>query len=235
MPVLINQGKNPLQAAWLFYTPRALVEDLRALIAQKGYQFGVLDVTPTGGAVKDQVDVQLVLDTQDVPLPETPADALAEEPSGEPADTLAAELVGVLPGKPAGQAGKADGAETFEEIPAATGDQAEALRSAALAYQERLREAGRALLQSKTAERIIIGRSTNEAARRYLQPQDMNGGYWLISLPGLPQLMDSVAELFASSPGLRWIVWSIDTQGVLRMAPAKEVKPVAGNILRARL
>jgi hypothetical protein len=224
MPVLVNQGEHPILAAWLFYTPRSSLEGFRDRVRQGGLRFGVIDVDPGEGKPRDQVDVHLVASTQDAPLPEG-GDAGAADDRTDEATSGAEEV-------PEGdRASDEQGQDDDEGGPA--GD-AEA-NERAVAAQRAMREAARRMLEDEELERIDFGSTTREAARRYLQPHEVGDVYWLVSLPGLPELADFVDQLLDSSPDMRWAVWHIDQQGVLRMAPAREVKPMAGNILRVKL
>lgn len=91
---------------------------------------------------------------------------------------------------------------------------------------------------SAHTERVVLGITTHEAARRYLQPREVEGSDGEkrgLGIPGLPQLADFIDKLLERTPDLRWAVWSLDQQGVLNMAPAREVKPISGNILKVKL
>ncbi len=228
MPVLVNQGEHPILAAWLFYTPRSALEGFRDRVRQGGLRFGVIDVDPGEGKPRDQVDVRLVSSTQDAPLPEDGVVAAADDGTDEATAGAEAAPEGDRPSDERGH--DSDGGDGEGD---SAGD-AEA-NERAVAAQRAMREAARRMLEDEGLERIGFGSTTREAARRYLQPHEVGDEYWLVSLPGLPELADFVDQLLDSSPDMRWAVWHIDQQGVLRMAPAREVKPMAGNILRVKL
>lgn len=176
MPVLVNKGDNPTQAAWLFFSPRTTLEGLIATIREHNLVAGVINVDPGDGRPKETVEVHLAM-----------AEHAPEEGAGE-AD--------------------AEGGAEGHQTPA---DPSELVTDA------------------------VMGTTTCETARRYLQPREVDGKPWSISVPDLQGMASFAEQLLSSSPQTRQIIWSIDLQGILRMAPAKDAKPMAGNILRVKL
>ena len=63
MPVLMNKGADPRQAAWLFYTDRATLDGLGALTVSERYDAGVLtvDAADLDAAKKASTEVPVYL------------------------------------------------------------------------------------------------------------------------------------------------------------------------------
>lgn len=219
-------------AAWLFYTSRDALAELRDTIRDRGFRFGVIDVDPQEGKKKDAVEVQLVLTTEAAPLPEAPSEETESNPSDEQAS--AQETADAEQTENGDQVEDAEQTEDSEQ-PAAGADGQPEGDERAIQAQEAMRELAKRMLADDSLERMNIGSTTREAAKRYLKPRDIGEKYWLVSLPELPELAKSIDALLDSSPEVHWVVWHIDRQGILRMAPAKEVKPMSGNVLRVKL
>ena len=81
---------------------------------------------------------------------------------------------------------------------------------------------------------VQMGVTTSDSAGRYLQPREVDGQPWTLNLPGLPDLAEAI-DMVLENKETRCVVWFMDAAGVLRMAPAKEAKPMAGNILKVKL
>ena len=83
--------------------------------------------------------------------------------------------------------------------------------------------------------RILAGTTTRDAARNFIQRRELGGEEWKPELPGV-QAIAGMAELMDAHGGIpAWLIWHEDADGVMRMAPAKTVKPMAGNILKVKL
>lgn len=214
MPVLVNKGDQPTLAAWLFYSSRASVESLRDTIKDKGYQAGTIIVDVPDGKPRDAVPVHLAATTQ---LPE----ALAE-----------------LQDDGTNDIGKADEANTDENAyDTQTTDQItdDDIKSA----QDKLNDLDLTINPDDEGVDVFeIGTTTLEAAQHYLEPREVDDKPWTLNVPGLPQLADFIDQLLGAGQadkGFRWIIWSVDPSGIMRLTPAKDVKPMAGNILRVKL
>lgn len=210
MPVLVNTGDHPVMAAWLFYSRRGQLEELRDAIREGGYSAGVVDADPQGKP-REATDVFLVMarEGQDAAGGAQGAGEQGADEQGAPTPTPAADGGQDAPAPDAG------------DSPAGLTDADPDARLAA-----------------KGARRVMLGTTTCEAARRYLQPREVPEGEGEsrgLGLPGLPQLADFIDELLGQTPDLHWAVWSLDQQGVLRMAPARELKTMSGNILKVKL
>ena len=200
MPVLMNKGTDPRQAAWLFYTDRATLDGLGAITVSERYDAGVLtvDASDLDAAPKasSEVPVYLAVATL-VPtdfdlntlteLAQTSEDSDTQEDEG---DTAADEDDNALP---------------YTPVPAPEGT------------------------------RIPIGITTVAAARAYIQPREIDGKPWAAELPGLQMLANLVAYMREHGGIPTYTVWHVDPSGILRMAPAKQAKPMAGNVLKCKL
>ncbi len=83
---------------------------------------------------------------------------------------------------------------------------------------------------------VLVGTTTAQAARTYLQPREVDGKPWTPELPGLQMLAQLIGHMRSSGNGLPAnVVWHLDADGILRMSPAKQVKAMAGNILKVKL
>ena len=78
-------------------------------------------------------------------------------------------------------------------------------------------------------------RTTAAAARAFIQPREVDGEPWAAELPGLQMLAQLIDHLRQHSGLPAYAIWHVDETGVLRMAPAKQVKPMAGNVLKCKL
>ena len=221
MPVLVNKGEVPTLTAWLFYSPRATVAQLRDAIREHGYTSGVVCVDPGQGKPRETVDVHLAVTTEAAPSPADEGDEGAEA-------ARAAEAV--------------QGARGTEDVEQA----AEATRAAELTEEQaaelvaRAQQAAAAAMPEITpgtagVDDLTIGLTTRDAAQRYLRPREVDGAPWTLNVPGLPQLADFIDTILAPSGDARWVIWSVDPSGIMRLTPAKDVKVMAGNILRVKL
>ncbi len=212
MPVLMNKGADPRQAAWLFYTDRATLDGLGALTVSERYDAGVLtvDAADLDGAKKasTEVPVYLAIATlvpKDFDLEQLTAAAMeqAENPE-EPADDKPGEADG-HDAEATEDAGEADDALPYEPVPAPEGT------------------------------RIPVGLTTAAAARAFIQPREVDGKPWAAELPGLQMLASLIGHMREHGGLPAYVIWHVDEGGVLRMAPAKQVKPMAGNVLKCKL
>ncbi len=216
MPVLMNKGADPRQAAWLFYTDHATLDGLGALSAKGRYDAGVLtvDAADLDAAPKASSEVPVYLAIATLVPEDFDLDSLVRQ-ANEQGETAQGEQ-GETAGAEAGDA-PADSVE-------AAGDSEDA--EDALPYQP---------VPAPEGTRILAGMTTAAAARAYVQPREVDGKPWAAELPGLPMLV-SLIDYMREHGGLpRYAVWHVDQQGILRMSPAKQVRPMAGNILSCKL
>lgn len=241
MPVLMNKGDDPRQAAWLFYTARPVLDELGQAIQQGRFDAGRLHVDEQEvlGAKKASSEVTVFLDvTSVVPDDFDLAGALeraqekAEKGAGD-ADPQADEAEGE------GEADPASAGESETEAEAGDGaacgdaphDADDAPAGPQLPYEP---------VALDEPIRVTIGTTTAQAARTFFVPreddEDDATRTAVVDLPGLQALAQLIAAMRDSSVGIpAQAVWHVDAQGILRMAPAKALKPMAGNVLKAKL
>ncbi|MBR2834639.1 MAG: hypothetical protein IKE43_02865 [Coriobacteriales bacterium] len=84
---------------------------------------------------------------------------------------------------------------------------------------------------------IPIGTTTRLAAENYLVERDLGeNGTWRPEMPGLQMLSQLICLMREAPQGLpNAVIWHVDADGIMRMSPAKQVKAMAGNTLRAKL
>ncbi|MBS5450766.1 MAG: hypothetical protein KHY83_01305 [Coriobacteriia bacterium] len=214
MPVLMNKGADPHQAAWLFFTARPTLDELCDAIQQQRFDAGRLavDEDELAGAKKANAEVSVYLDVTSV-VPQdfdlegalekarAQAEAQASEEDSEDGDAPAQE----------------------DDAPESGADEKPALPYEPVALDEPIR--------------VVVGTTTAQAARSYLTERTADGeDRDPTELPGLQALAQLIDHMRASSFGLpAHAVWHVDAQGILRMAPAKSVKPMAGNVLKVKL
>ncbi len=208
MPVLMNKGADPRQAAWLFYTDRATLDGLGALTVSERYDAGVLtvDAADLDSAKKasSEVPVYLAIATlvpRDFDLSQLTAAAEQAENPPVPSDGPDEDAVAEAGDDTTDE----DEALPYEPVPAPEGT------------------------------RIPVGLTTAAAARNFIQPREVDGKPWAAELPGL-QMLASLIDYMREHGGLpSYVIWHVDEGGILRMAPAKQVKPMAGNVLKCKL
>lgn len=228
MPVLMNKGTDPRQAAWLFYTDRATLDALGTAAAAQRFDAGVLTVdqadleaapkasspVPVYLAVATLVPEDFDLARLDEYMSTSSDDGDEEEAEGEKGEAPAAEGEGADPACDE-DVEAAENTENDED-----GSEAE------LPYEP---------VPAPEGTRVLIGTTTAAAARAFIEPREVDGEPWAAELPGL-QMLVSLIDYMREHGGLpAWAVWHVDPQGILRMAPAKQVKPMAGNVLKCKL
>ena len=197
MPVLMNKGTDPRQAAWLFYTDCIALEAFAEEANERRFDSGFLTVDPEelAAAKKASSEVTVYLEVETL-VPDdfdlsTVGVVAGEEPADEDADAESGD----------------EGGQLYEPVPAT----------------EKIR--------------VAIGTTTASNARAYLLQDEGDGdeGSRDTKLPGLPMLV-SLVNLMLEHGGIQpYMVWHVDQDGILRMSGAKQVKPMAGNILKCKL
>lgn len=231
MPVLMNKGPEPRRAAWLFYTDRATLDGLGAAARRERFDAGVLtvDKADLDAAPKASTEVPVYLAVATLVPEGFDLEAYIEEAGEQGGDVAEApepegRKDGGLPDEGAGAASGQAGGDSGEE--AAPGDEDEGEEEGSLPYEPEAAPEG---------TRVPVGLTTAAAARAYIIPREVDGKPWAAELPGLPMLV-SLIDYMRGHGGLpAFAVWHVDPQGILRMAPAKQVRPMAGNILNVRL
>lgn len=198
MPVLMNKGADPRQAAWLFYTDHTTLDELGALTVSERYDAGVLTVDDADldDAKKASAEIPVYLTVATL-VPEGFDLARLDETTDQK--------------QAAGETDSEEGHEQDEET---------------LPYKP---------IPAPEGTRIRIGLTTVAAARTFIRPREVDGQPWAAELPGLQMLAQLIAHLREHGGLPAWAVWHVDETGILRMAPAKQVKPMAGNVLKCKL
>lgn len=216
MPVLMNKGSDPRKAAWLFHTDRATLDALGTAAAQGRFDAGVLtvDAADLDNAHKasSEVPVHLAVATlvpEDFDLDELMHQAAEQNGEGEDAEDSRANS-------------EPDAAAQDESGPEDEDDE----ENSSLPYTP---------VPAPEGTRVLAGTTTVAAARAFIQPREVDGEPWAAELPGLPMLVSLIDHLREHGGLPAHTVWHVDEQGILRMAPAKQVKPMAGNILSVKL
>lgn len=224
MPVLMNKGDNPRLAAWIFYTDRDTFAELGRAIREERADAGLLvvDEADVDAAKKASSTLPVYLQVTATVPPEVDLDALAEE-----AMTAAQHAV------EAQEAGDDAEGECEDE---GTGDPDASADAPSGGEGEEPKAAWEPIaVPEGQGARILAGTTTLEAARDFIQRRELGGEEWKPELPGV-QAIAGMAELMAAHGGIpAWLIWHEDASGVMRMAPAKTVKPMAGNILKVKL
>lgn len=215
MPVLMNKGSDPRQAAWLFYTDRETLGAFGSTAAQGRFDAGVLTVDDAdldaARKPSSEVPVYLAVATlvpEDFGLAQLAATAEdaqgtelgAEQDATQPSDESAGE--GADEERP--EQG-ADPSLPYTPVPAPEGT------------------------------RVLVGTTTAAAARSFIQPREVDGKPVATELPGLPMLVALIDHLRDHGGIPPYAIWHVDPQGILRMAPAKQLKPMAGNVIKCKL
>ena len=214
MPVLMNKGTDPRQAAWLFYTDCIALEAFAEEANERRFDSGFLTVDPEelAAAKKASSEVTVYLEVETL-VP----------------DDFDLSTVGVVTGEAAEEEARGDAEEepADEDADAESGDEGGQLYEPVPATEK---------------IRVAIGTTTASNARAYLLQDEGDGdegdggeGSRDTKLPGLPMLV-SLVNLMLEHGGIQpYMVWHVDQDGILRMSGAKQVKPMAGNILKCKL
>ena len=215
MPVLMNKGSDPRQAAWLFYTDRETLGAFGSTAAQGRFDAGVLTVDDAdldaARKPSSEVPVYLAVATlvpEDFDLAQLAATAEdaqgtelgAEQDDAQPSDESAREDVDAERSEQG-----ADPSLPYTPVPAPEGT------------------------------RVLVGTTTAAAARSFIQPREVDGKPVATELPGLPMLVALIDHLRDHGGIPPYAIWHVDPQGILRMAPAKQLKPMAGNVIKCKL
>ena len=215
MPVLMNKGSDPRQAAWLFYTDRETLGAFGSTAAQGRFDAGVLTVDDAdldaARKPSSEVPVYLAVATlvpEDFDLAQLAATAEdaqgtelgAEQDATQPSDESAGEDVDAERSEQG-----ADPSLPYTPVPAPEGT------------------------------RVLVGTTTAAAARSFIQPREVDGKPVATELPGLPMLVALIDHLRDHGGIPPYAIWHVDPQGILRMAPAKQLKTMAGNVIKCKL
>lgn len=215
MPVLMNKGSDPRQAAWLFYTDRETLDAFGSAAAQGRFDAGALTVDDAdldaARKPSSEVPVYLAVATlvpEDFDLAQLAATAEdaqgtelgAEQDATQPSDESAGEDVDAERSEQG-----ADPSLPYTPVPAPEGT------------------------------RVLVGTTTAAAARSFIQPREVDGKPVATELPGLPMLVALIDHLRDHGGIPPYAIWHVDPQGILRMAPAKQLKPMAGNVIKCKL
>jgi hypothetical protein len=228
MPVLMNKGTDPTSASWLFYTDRATLEAFAASVVEGRLDSGTLalDENDLAASTKASAPVGVYLDVATL------------VPAGVDLAALGAKIEKTPEG----------GREAPESLdpgqaPEPTEEERRSAKERAAAAAE---AAERAWAEEKAAElsyepeaaprdlRVRMGTTTRATGLAYLDDPG-SGSAWNGSLPGLQVLASIVAHMREHGNVPPQTVWFMDKAGVLRMSPAKQVKPMAGNVLSCKL
>ncbi len=215
MPVLMNKGSDPRQAAWLFYTDRETLGAFGSTAAQGRFDAGVLTV--------DDAD----LDAARKPSSEVPVYLAVA--TLVPEDFDLAQL--------AATAEDAQGTELGAEQDATQPSDESAGGDADAEHSEQGADPSLPYTPVPAPEgtRVLVGTTTAAAARSFIQPREVDGKPVATELPGLPMLVALIDHLRDHGGIPPYAIWHVDPQGILRMAPAKQLKPMAGNVIKCKL
>lgn len=231
MPVLMNKGDDPRQNSWLFFSTRTELSEWHDAIVGGRFESGTLSVDPDelAGAKKASTQVRVFLDVDTL----VPEDIDIEQTFGtlveKAVEEAAAAAQASVEDDPS-DSGDGSGADE----PVATNDRDEETdgETASASGELPAYEA----VPAPEGTRVLVGTTTAQAARTYLQPREVDGEPWTPELPGLQMLAQLIGHMRSSGNGLPAnVVWHLDADGILRMSPAKQVKAMAGNILKVKL
>lgn len=211
MPVLMNKGSDPRQAAWLFYTDRETLDAFGSAAAQGRFDAGVLTV--------DDAD----LDAARKPSSEVPVYLAVA--TLVPEDFDLAQLAATTEGAQDDEQGDAQPSDE------SAGESSDAERS----EQEADPSLPYTPVPAPEGTRVLVGTTTAAAARSFIQPREVDGKPVATELPGLPMLVALIDHLRDHGGIPPYAIWHVDPQGILRMAPAKQLKPMAGNVIKCKL
>lgn len=211
MPVLMNKGSDPRQAAWLFYTDRETLDAFGNVAAQGRFDAGVLTVdnADLNAARKPSSEVPVYLAVVTLVPEDFDLAQLAETAEGAQGD-------------------EQDDAQPSDE---SAGENSDAERS----EQEADPSLPYAPVPAPEGTRVLVGTTTAAAARSFIQPREVDGKPVATELPGLPMLVALIDHLRDHGGIPPYAIWHVDPQGILRMAPAKQLKPMAGNVIKCKL
>lgn len=211
MPVLMNKGSDPRQAAWLFYTDRETLDAFGSTAAQGRFDAGVLTV--------DNADLDAARKpSSEVPVYLTVATLVPED----------FDLAQLAETAEDAQGDEQDDAQPSDE---SAGENSDAERS----EQEADPSLPYAPVPAPEGTRVLVGTTTAAAARSFIQPREVDGKPVATELPGLPMLVALIDHLRDHGGIPPYAIWHVDPQGILRMAPAKQLKPMAGNVIKCKL
>lgn len=208
MPVLMNKGDNPRLAAWIFYTDRDTFAAMGQAIRDTRMDAGLLvvDEADMESAKKASDTLPVYLQATALVPPEVDLDALTSEALAAAQQAAAQQAAGEEGAENTAEGESAPKA-AYEPVPVTEGEGA----------------------------RICVGTTTQQAARDFIERRELGGEEWKPELPGV-QAIAGMAALMAQHGGIpNHLVWHEDADGIMRMAPAKTVKPMAGNILKVKL
>lgn len=215
MPVLMNKGSDPRQAAWLFYTDRETLGAFGSTAAQGRFDAGVLTV--------DDAD----LDAARKPSSEVPVYLAVA--TLVPEDFDLAQLAATAEDAQGTELGaEQDDAQPSDE---SAGENSDAERS----EQDADPSLPYTPVPAPEGTRVLVGTTTAAAARSFIQPREVDGKPVATELPGLPMLVALIDHLRDHGGIPPYAIWHVDPQGILRMAPAKQLKPMAGNVIKCKL
>lgn len=215
MPVLMNKGSDPRQAAWLFYTDRETLGAFGSTAAQGRFDAGVLTV--------DDAD----LDAARKPSSEVPVYLAVA--TLVPEDFDLAQLAATAEDAQGTELGaEQDATQPSDE---SAGENSDAERS----EQEADPSLPYTPVPAPEGTRVLVGTTTAAAARSFIQPREVDGKPVATELPGLPMLVALIDHLRDHGGIPPYAIWHVDPQGILRMAPAKQLKPMAGNVIKCKL
>lgn len=214
MPVLMNKGNDPRQAAWLFYTDRPTLDAFGTAAAQGRYDAGVLTVDDADldAAPRPSSEVPVYLAVASFVPQDFDLAQLAAATSGENGESDASAPKDGPQGGDAPDPEGNEGASGVDDRPA-------------LPYEP---------VPAPEGTRVRIGTTTLAAAQAFIRPREVDGEPWAAELPGLPMLVALIDHLREHGGLPQYAVWHVDPQGILRMAPAKQVKAMAGNVLKCK-
>lgn len=215
MPVLMNKGSDPRQAAWLFYTDRETLDAFGSAATQGRFDAGALTV--------DDAD----LDAARKPSSEVPVYLAVA--TLVPEDFDLAQLAATAEDAQGTELGaEQDGAQPSDESAGGDVDTERSEQGAdpSLPYTP---------VPAPEGTRVLVGTTTAAAARSFIQPREVDGKPVATELPGLPMLVALIDHLRDHGGIPPYAIWHVDPQGILRMAPAKQLKPMAGNVIKCKL
>lgn len=214
MPVLMNKGDNPRRAAWLFWTDRDSFAETARAVREERMDAGVLEVDEEdlAAARKGGSEVPVYLRATELVPDDVDLEALFDELAQADAEESGSKVTkkDEAPFEERAEVGTAtDDEQPYDPVPVPEGQ----------------------------GNRVRMGTTTAQAARAFITERDLgDDGAWSPELPGLQALVH-VARVMgeAKDGGPAHLVWHVDADGIMRMAPARDVKPMAGNILKVKL
>ena len=215
MPVLMNKGSDPRKAAWLFYSSRPQLAEFGRAAVEGRFESGVLrvDADALADARKASSELAVYLDVETV------------VPEGVDLEAARGEVMERVRMVASGDVEKAGGG--IAPVDEGASDDAGTPDNDEPAYEP---------VAAPEGLSIVIGTTTRLAAENYLREVESEDAPWRPELPGLQMLAQLVSLMEQSGAGIpACVVWHVDEGGIMRMAPAKQVKPMAGNTLKVKL